>query len=71
MEGGDISEEDLRRDTQTEAMGPFKRCFGCGSFGRSWMKCGGSCGGQYFFCSADCQKESWKEHRDTHGCGKR
>ena len=70
MEGGDLTEEDLQKDVRTESLGPWRRCYSCGNVSMTMMKCAGTCGGQYFFCSSDCQKESWKEHRDSHGCRK-
>ncbi|KAH8108389.1 hypothetical protein DFH11DRAFT_1516950 [Phellopilus nigrolimitatus] len=71
MAGGHLTENDLRRDARMETMGPWRRCFTCGECGTSYSKCGGTCGGQFFFCSAVCHKNGWKEHKETHGCKKK
>ncbi|KII88508.1 hypothetical protein PLICRDRAFT_161680 [Plicaturopsis crispa FD-325 SS-3] len=68
--GGHLEDADLEKDARAPKMGPWKRCFTCGSVGDTWKKCGGSCKGAYFFCSNDCLKEGWKEHKQTHGCRK-
>ncbi|EJD48582.1 hypothetical protein AURDEDRAFT_136196 [Auricularia subglabra TFB-10046 SS5] len=71
MPGGHWDPKDLERDIRAERAGPWMRCFSCGVCGISWQKCGGTCGGKYYFCSKDCQKNGWKEHKETHGCRKR
>ncbi|KII88507.1 hypothetical protein PLICRDRAFT_54338 [Plicaturopsis crispa FD-325 SS-3] len=70
MPGGHIEDVDLERDTLAPKMGPWMRCFACGSVGDTWKKCGGSCKGAYFFCSTDCLRDAWKEHKQTTGCRK-
>lgn len=86
MPGGNWKPKDLERDIRMERMGPWSRCFTCGVCDISWQKCelkvdygtrmlsrlsgGGTCGGKYYFCSKDCQKNGWKEHKEKHGCRK-
>ncbi|KZV99080.1 hypothetical protein EXIGLDRAFT_606252 [Exidia glandulosa HHB12029] len=70
MPGGHWDPKDLERDTRMERIGPWTRCYACGSCGIDLQKCGGTCGGKVYFCSRDCQKESWKEHKTKHGCRK-
>ncbi|KAL6303746.1 hypothetical protein BKA93DRAFT_323837 [Sparassis latifolia] len=70
MPGGYFSEADLERDVRSPKMGPWARRFTCGSVSNTWRKCGGSCGGKYVFCSTECLKEGWKEHKQKHGCRK-
>lgn len=70
MPGGHYDPAELEEDIRMAKMGPFKRCFTCGNCGIAWRKCGGTCGGRFFFCSIDCQREGWKEHKQTHGCRK-
>ncbi|KIK52660.1 hypothetical protein GYMLUDRAFT_179913 [Collybiopsis luxurians FD-317 M1] len=70
LPGGNWNPEDLHRDMRAEKMGPWMRCFTCGNCGISWQKCAGACGGKYYFCSKECQKAGWKEHKEKHGCKK-
>ncbi|KAH8077510.1 hypothetical protein BXZ70DRAFT_902237 [Cristinia sonorae] len=58
---------DLDEDARTAKVGPWQRCFNCGSAG-PWKKCGGTCGGKAFFCDASCLKEGWREHKNRHKC---
>ncbi|KAI0760743.1 hypothetical protein C8Q74DRAFT_1372553 [Fomes fomentarius] len=61
---GAVDWEDERHTAQ---LGPWQVCYRCKAvdFHR---KCGGSCGGKVFYCSADCQKEGWAELKEKHGC---
>ncbi|KAJ3998889.1 hypothetical protein F5050DRAFT_1741392 [Lentinula boryana] len=70
LPGGHWNPEDLTRDVRAERMGPWMRCFTCGNCGINWQKCAGACGGKYYFCSKDCQRGGWKEHKEKHGCRK-
>lgn len=63
----DEKDVDLEEERKTAMVGPWQRCFTCGSTGR-WKKCGGSCKGQAFFCDSECLREGWKEHKVMHGC---
>ncbi|KZV74314.1 hypothetical protein PENSPDRAFT_601658 [Peniophora sp. CONT] len=65
--GGDFEGVDVEEEARTAKQGPWQRCYACGSTG-PWKKCGGSCNGRVFFCDTDCQKDGWKEHKQTHGC---
>lgn len=56
-----LEKEDLEMEARTATMGPWRTCYACGSVGR-WRKCGGSCGSTYF-CTIECQKEAWPEHK--------
>ncbi|KAJ7644803.1 hypothetical protein FB45DRAFT_1021546 [Roridomyces roridus] len=67
--GGYFDNVDLEEEARTAAVGPWQRCFSCGSMG-PWKKCGGTCKGRAFFCDSDCLREGWKEHKEKHGCGK-
>lgn len=69
-EGGHWNEDDLKRDLRSEKMGPWMRCFACGKCGITWQKCAGSCGGKTYFCSENCQKAGWKEHKAKFSCSK-
>ncbi|KAK7446264.1 hypothetical protein VKT23_014469 [Stygiomarasmius scandens] len=68
--GGHWDPKDLERDIRAEKMGPWLRCFTCGNCGITFQKCAGTCGGKYYFCSKDCQRAGWKEHKSKHGCRK-
>ncbi|KAF9062178.1 hypothetical protein BDP27DRAFT_1484114 [Rhodocollybia butyracea] len=70
LPGGHWNPEDLSRDLRAEKMGPWMRCFTCGNCGVTWQKCAGACGGKYYFCSKDCHRAGWKEHKEKHGCRK-
>ncbi|KAJ7640081.1 hypothetical protein DFH06DRAFT_1053126 [Mycena polygramma] len=67
--GGGFAAVDVEDEARTARVGPWQRCFACGSVG-PWKKCGGACGGQAFFCDASCLKEGWKEHKVKHKCRK-
>ncbi|KAI0313557.1 hypothetical protein OF83DRAFT_1140840 [Amylostereum chailletii] len=67
--GGGIEEADLEEDARNARTGPWLRCFTCAASG-SWKRCGGSCGGASFFCSPECQKEGWREHKWRYDCTK-
>lgn len=40
IEGGHFDDVDLEEEARTAGLGPWKRCFNCGSAGQ-WKKCGG------------------------------
>ncbi|KAJ7155681.1 hypothetical protein C8R46DRAFT_1004896 [Mycena filopes] len=67
--GGGFSAVDVEDEARTARVGPWQRCFACGSAG-PWKKCGGACKGQAFFCDARCLKDGWKEHKVKHKCRK-
>ena len=48
----------------------YRQCYACKNAGKNYSRCQGSCGGKYIFCSVDCQRRAWKEHRRLHGCKK-
>ncbi|EIW54710.1 uncharacterized protein TRAVEDRAFT_39247 [Trametes versicolor FP-101664 SS1] len=62
----DIDWEDERRAAQ---LGPWMACYVCGSVG-VWKKCGGTCDGRVYFCTPNCQKEGWPEHKQKHNCSR-
>ena len=68
--GGLMTEEDREIDFRTETVGPWKRCYYCGDVGVDYKKCAGTCTGRYFFCSRECQKAGWPEHKEAQGCRK-
>ncbi|KAJ7624551.1 hypothetical protein FB45DRAFT_1005464 [Roridomyces roridus] len=55
---------DLEEEARTAVVGPWQRCFACGSTG-PWRKCGGTCKGCPFFCDSELLREGWKEHKET------
>ncbi|KAF9524626.1 hypothetical protein CPB83DRAFT_861014 [Crepidotus variabilis] len=63
------SKVDFEAERRSARVGPWQRCFACGSAGE-WKKCGGSCRGRVFFCDQECLREGWKEHKAAHGCKK-
>ncbi|KAJ7491355.1 hypothetical protein B0H11DRAFT_1007662 [Mycena galericulata] len=67
--GGHFEEVDIEGEARTARVGPWQRCFTCGSAG-PWKKCGGACKGQAFFCDARCLRDGWKEHKLKHKCNK-
>ncbi|KAF8883072.1 hypothetical protein CPB84DRAFT_1713436 [Gymnopilus junonius] len=69
LPGGHFEGVDVEDEARTAQLGPWQRCFTCGSAG-PWRKCGGACRGRAFFCDPDCQKDGWKEHKTTHKCRK-
>ncbi|THU96933.1 hypothetical protein K435DRAFT_722318 [Dendrothele bispora CBS 962.96] len=70
--GGFFSEDGViwEQEARTAKVGPWQRCFACGTTGRL-KKCGGACNGKVFFCGDECRKDGWKEHKTTHGCHKK
>ncbi|KAJ7685845.1 hypothetical protein B0H17DRAFT_1225452 [Mycena rosella] len=64
-----VNTVDVEDEARTARMGPWQRCFTCGSAG-PWKKCGGACKGQAFFCDARCLRDGWKEHKLKHKCHK-
>ncbi|KAH0608213.1 uncharacterized protein H6S33_002265 [Morchella sextelata] len=54
-------------EKRTAVMGPWGTCFCCGAVGQ-WKMCGGSCGGVVRYCSNDCGREAWTEHKKIHQC---
>ncbi|KAJ7740097.1 hypothetical protein B0H16DRAFT_1676390 [Mycena metata] len=67
--GGHFDDVDVEDEARTARVGPWQRCFACGSTG-PWKKCGGACNGQAFFCDAQCLRDGWKEHKLKHKCRK-
>ncbi|KAF8961955.1 hypothetical protein BDZ97DRAFT_1905393 [Flammula alnicola] len=67
--GGHFDGVDLEEEARTAKAGPWQRCFACGSAG-PWKKCGGACRGRVFFCSPQCLKDGWREHKQNHNCRK-
>ncbi|KAJ7082935.1 hypothetical protein B0H15DRAFT_852091 [Mycena belliarum] len=67
--GGHFEAVDIEDEARTARLGPWQRCFTCGSAG-PWKKCGGACKGQAFFCDARCLRDGWKEHKLKHKCRK-
>ncbi|KAJ7805437.1 hypothetical protein B0H13DRAFT_1670419 [Mycena leptocephala] len=67
--GGFFDGVNLEEEARTAQVGPWQRCFTCGSTG-PWKRCGGTCNGRAFFCDSACLKEGWKEHKEKHGCRK-
>ncbi|KAJ7109557.1 hypothetical protein C8R43DRAFT_1139663 [Mycena crocata] len=67
--GSDFADVDVEEEARTARVGPWQRCFACGSAG-PWKKCGGSCKGQAYFCDAVCFRDGWKEHKLKHKCRK-
>ncbi|KZV74270.1 hypothetical protein PENSPDRAFT_626049 [Peniophora sp. CONT] len=69
--GGFFDDVDIEDEARSAKAGPWQRCFACGSTGRNWKKCGGSCDGRVLFCGKECQLEGWKEHKRMHNCSKK
>ncbi|KAJ6453239.1 hypothetical protein C8R47DRAFT_1229114 [Mycena vitilis] len=67
--GGHFADVDVENEARTARVGPWQRCFTCGSAG-PWRKCGGACKGQAFFCDPRCLRDGWKEHKFKHKCSK-
>ncbi|KAI0330748.1 hypothetical protein GY45DRAFT_1353779 [Cubamyces sp. BRFM 1775] len=65
--GSLFEEVDWEDERRTAQLGPWQACYSCGSVG-VWKKCGGTCDGHVFFCTPNCQKEGWPEHRQKHAC---
>lgn len=59
----ELGEEEER----TAVMGPWGTCYCCGAVGQ-WRMCGGRCGGVVRYCSNECGREAWGEHKRVHGC---
>ncbi|KZV74271.1 hypothetical protein PENSPDRAFT_215168 [Peniophora sp. CONT] len=68
---GFFEDVDVEEEARSAKAGPWQRCFTCGSTGRNWKRCGGSCNGRALFCGRDCQLEGWKEHKRVHQCRKK
>ncbi|KAJ7024546.1 hypothetical protein C8F04DRAFT_1131316 [Mycena alexandri] len=60
--GGHFDDVDVEDEARTARVGPWQRCFACGSTG--------ACNGQAFFCDAQCLRDGWKEHKLKHKCRK-
>lgn len=58
---------ELGGEERTAVMGPWGTCFCCGAVGQ-WRMCGGSCGGVVRYCSNECGREAWGEHKRVHLC---
>ncbi|KAJ7744035.1 hypothetical protein DFH07DRAFT_890558 [Mycena maculata] len=69
LPGGHFAAVDVEDEARTASVGPWQRCFTCGSAG-PWKKCGGACKGQAFFCDSRCLRDGWKEHKVKHKCRK-
>ncbi|KAJ7025526.1 hypothetical protein C8F04DRAFT_1223292 [Mycena alexandri] len=67
--GGGFGAVDVEDEARTARVGPWQRCFACGSVG-PWRKCGGACNGLAFFCDGRCLKDGWTEHKIKHKCRK-
>ncbi|KAI0353841.1 hypothetical protein OH77DRAFT_1406141 [Trametes cingulata] len=65
--GGLFDEIDWEDERRSAQLGPWMACYSCGSVG-VWKKCGGTCDGRVFFCTPNCQKEGWPQHKQKHGC---
>ncbi|KAL7275702.1 hypothetical protein RUND412_001344 [Rhizina undulata] len=70
--GGGIDESNREKELGTEeqrtaVMGPWGVCFCCGVVGE-WKMCGGTCRGIVRYCSEECGKEAWAEHKKVHSC---
>ncbi|KAJ7187189.1 hypothetical protein C8R46DRAFT_1025093 [Mycena filopes] len=66
---GHFDDVDVEDEARTARVGPWQRCFACGSTG-PWKKCGGACNGQAYFCDGQCLRDGWKEHKLKHKCRK-
>ncbi|OSX62307.1 hypothetical protein POSPLADRAFT_1033940 [Postia placenta MAD-698-R-SB12] len=66
---GFFEEVDVVEEQRTARLGPWQKCFTCGSVG-PWKKCGGACNGRAFFCDSQCLKDGWAEHKQIHACRK-
>ncbi|KAF9029470.1 hypothetical protein BDZ89DRAFT_1065434 [Hymenopellis radicata] len=69
IEGGCFEGVNVEEEARTAKAGPWQRCFACGSAGL-WKKCGGSCKGKAYFCNAQCLRDGWRAHKESHGCRK-
>ncbi|KAJ7218173.1 hypothetical protein C8J57DRAFT_1395242 [Mycena rebaudengoi] len=69
VRGGGFAAVDVEDEARTARVGPWQRCFACGSVG-PWKKCGGACNGQAFFCDSRCLRDGWREHKVKHKCRK-
>ena len=68
--GGNFSESDFETKEPRRKFGSWRLCFGCDEYNVDMFKCGGTCGGRISLCSVDCQKKSWRKHRQMHRCQK-
>ncbi|KAH8823436.1 hypothetical protein DL96DRAFT_1713846 [Flagelloscypha sp. PMI_526] len=69
MPGGFYDEVDEEDEDRNARMGPWRKCYHCGSPSATLKKCGGSCNGGVSFCNNICLKAGWKEHKKD-GCRK-
>ncbi|KIO26387.1 hypothetical protein M407DRAFT_201689 [Tulasnella calospora MUT 4182] len=70
--GSNFKESDFEVDERFSKLGPWKRCFTCGSVGR-WLTCAGACRNTdraAAFCGVECQKKGWKDHKELNKCRK-
>ncbi|KAI9062026.1 galactose oxidase [Trametes sanguinea] len=67
--GGLFEEVDWEDERRCAQLGPWQACYKCGSVG-FWKKCSGSCDGRVHYCTPNCQKEAWPEHKQKHNCTK-
>ncbi|KAG8962393.1 hypothetical protein FRC00_009686 [Tulasnella sp. 408] len=70
--GSKFKESDFEVDDRFSKLGPWKRCFTCGSVGR-WLTCAGACRNTdqaAAFCGVECQKKGWKDHKEVNKCRK-
>ncbi|KAF9038979.1 hypothetical protein BDZ89DRAFT_392717 [Hymenopellis radicata] len=68
MEGGFFDTVDIEEEAKIARVGPFQRCFACGSAGL-WKKCG-TCKGKVYFCNQQCLRDEWRTHKELHKCRK-
>ncbi|CDO71013.1 hypothetical protein BN946_scf184844.g17 [Trametes cinnabarina] len=67
--GGLFEEVDWEDERRCAQLGPWQVCYKCGSVG-VWKKCSGTCEGHVYYCTPNCQKEGWSEHKQKHNCRK-
>ena len=70
LPGHDFDRIEFDRESEIGSFGPWKLCFCCKEYKINMMKCGGTCGGSIYLCSAECQRKSWTEHKHAHRCRK-
>ncbi|PWW76903.1 hypothetical protein C7212DRAFT_190005 [Tuber magnatum] len=63
----EVEDGELADEERTAVMGPWGTCFHCGKVG-IWRMCGGSCLGVVRYCSGECGRKAWGEHKLMHGC---
>ncbi|KAH8823442.1 hypothetical protein DL96DRAFT_1617564 [Flagelloscypha sp. PMI_526] len=71
MTGGFFEGVNDEEEKRTARMGPWKRCFNCNDMSAEFKKCGGSCEGKAHFCSNECLKDGWPDHKQMHHCKKK